>query len=601
MDLIAICAIVIHPFVAFSLGSIWNAITGGVSDITGFLTDPFGTLEKLFASWLSGLLKGLISETTAVFVGTVPNSMYFLYGVMAPTGVVVAGVAGGARIMRGLFDPRQDGMPLIVDNLIRFGFAFLAIAGGSGIVFTGIKDFIDAIAWVSPQLVWDFSAGAIKGADPLVALFNAVAIGALASISNPATMLIMIIIAICLVLGIVYVLFLWVGRSIMMAFMLAFAPICIGIAVYDPKNKFVQWWMELFLAVAIMPAILWGVLGITIGVCLSTLSKDFVLGPLFAGIMAIGSLWFLAKIINRLVWSGFSHGSFTGAITAASSAAMALPLAANDLSIVGRMAGMKNAAEVAGAGGKPSMANRVMSGIDKFAGMGVSRFGTGPYGTSRPTEISNQASIAKNAFSKLSSQQQGSLRTNFGSSADSDFSTFALGVASKLDPSVAGSMDAATFASLAFDSYMANGSNLGDYGTPQRAASLSQAAQDITSHYLGGKTAPPPPPPPPSTSTGGNPPVRFSTPLSSGGPAVNSPLSGGSSTAAPARPVVSSPPMPVAASGGSSLTFSGPQFRGAQYLDTPPTVPSTAPNQLWVPGSASTPEPASQFLNPPKS
>ncbi len=474
---------ILHGMTSFLGLPSFSDITSVVSSVIKFFKDPINSILTWISNWLSGELKSITKTGKTIFIGTVPVGAGTMYDVLAPVGVVVAACAGGARMLRAMFDPRQDGMTMLVDVLVRFGMATAAITAG-GVLFQGMKFVIDGVAGVAPQLALDLAIGGAKGTPGGIigAIVNA-ATNALVASADPFILFLGIPVAIACLIGLVYVIFLWIGRIVMMVFCFATAPVCVAIAVYDQKNKFVQWWLELFLGVTIMPVIIWGTLGLTVGFDVHAIGSIPFLGSLISAIMILGAFWFIGKMINKLVWSGYSHGSAMGAITAAAGAVMALPSAANDISIVGRMAGLKSAGQVAAAGGKPSALNKAMGAMDRIAGAGVSRFGSGPFGSTEPAMMQGRVGQANKALSAMSPQQKTALGGNLG-----DFHDFAVGVATQLRPEVADRLlsDPEAFNSMAMDAFtQSGGGGVGSYGTPERIKSIHSAAADISSKYLG--------------------------------------------------------------------------------------------------------------------
>ncbi|MGC8460614.1 MAG: hypothetical protein ACP5OR_02035 [Candidatus Dormibacteria bacterium] len=468
--------------------------------------NPITWIFKIIGDWIKGDFENIAKAGSTLFVGTVPPGAATMYNVLAPVGIVVAACAGGARMLRAMFDPRQDGMTMLVDVIVRFGIATLAITAG-GVLYQGIVWIINGVATVSPQLVMSFAIGGTKNVPGGV--FGGIAnllITAVTGVltAGPFLLFLGIVAGIAALIGIIYVIFLWIGRIVMMIFCIATAPVCVAIAVYDQKNKFVQWWLELFLGVTIMPIIIWGTLGLTLGFDIHALVTIPFLGPIISVLMILGAFWFIGKMINKLVWSGYSHGSAMGAITAAAGAVMALPSAANDISIVGRMAGVKSAAQVAAAGGKPSAVNKAMGLMDRAAGAGVSRFGSGPFGSTEPSVMQGRVGQATSALKAMTPEQKSALGSNLG-----NFRDFAVGVATKLQPEVADRLlnDPETFNSMAMDAFMQGGSaGVGGYNTPDRVNSIHAAAADISGKFLGTT------PSPGGSSGGGGQPKRLIRP-----------------------------------------------------------------------------------------
>lgn len=148
----------------------------------------------------------------------------------------------------------------------------------------------------------------------------------------------------------VYILSLYLLRIVQLVFAVASAPLFVGLAVYDPRNRFVQWWLDLFTSAMLLPVVLAVCGSLTAGVALFFLNGNHsgiaaggaveaVVRTLLACFAVLGGVWMTGKAVHGLAWRGFSHGGITGAATAVSTTVMALPNAAGDVSALLRAGG----------------------------------------------------------------------------------------------------------------------------------------------------------------------------------------------------------------------------------------------------------------------
>ncbi len=69
-------------------------------------------------------------------------------------------------------------------------------------------------------------------------------------------------------IGFVYVLALYLLRIIQLVFAVASAPLFVAVAVYDHRNRFVQWWLDLFTSAMLLPVVLAVCGSLTAGIAL---------------------------------------------------------------------------------------------------------------------------------------------------------------------------------------------------------------------------------------------------------------------------------------------------------------------------------------------
>jgi len=66
---------------------------------------------------------------------------------------------------------------------------------------------------------------------------------------------------------------------------------------------------------------------------------EAVVRTMLACFAVLGGVWMTGKAVHGLAWRSFSHGGISGAATAVSTAVMALPNAAGDVSALMRLGG----------------------------------------------------------------------------------------------------------------------------------------------------------------------------------------------------------------------------------------------------------------------
>jgi hypothetical protein len=148
----------------------------------------------------------------------------------------------------------------------------------------------------------------------------------------------------------VYVMALYLLRIIQLIFAVATAPLFVALAVYDHRNRFLQWWLDLFASAMLLPVVLAICGSLTAGVALFLLNgnqnqlspggaAESVTRTLLACFAVLGGVWMTGKAVHGLAWRQFSHGGITGAATAVSTTVMALPTAAGDVASLMRVSG----------------------------------------------------------------------------------------------------------------------------------------------------------------------------------------------------------------------------------------------------------------------
>jgi hypothetical protein len=265
-----------------------------------------------------------------------------LFSAFAVSGVFIAATACVIRVVRGVFDERVAGMHLIADNIVRLVIvtgALLAPSPGSSLLL-GFLTWSTAASGAVAASAATAIAGAFNSTQDLGAVMTSIASTGF-GIGGVGDFLVAIPVLLA-ALGVVYILALYLLRIIQLVFAVATAPIFIGLAVYDPRSRFVQWWLDLFTSAMVLPIALSVCGSLTGAVALLLLGTHLgTIGPggavettmrtLMACFAVLGGVWMTGKAVHGLAWRGFSHGGVTGAVTAASTSLMALPNLAGNM------------------------------------------------------------------------------------------------------------------------------------------------------------------------------------------------------------------------------------------------------------------------------
>ncbi|HWF58649.1 MAG TPA: hypothetical protein VG520_09875 [Candidatus Dormibacteraeota bacterium] len=281
---------------------------------------------------------------------TLAQSWPRLYSAFSVSGVFIAMTCAVVRVVRGVFDQRADGLHLVVDSVVRALLAtglLLAPTPDSSLLLNVIRLSTSASGRIA-----EAAGGAVESAfttnlDLGHVVGNLAATGfGLAGIGDFLVAIPILLVA----FAFVYILALYLLRTVQLVFAVASAPLFVGLAVYDHRNRFVQWWLDLFTSAMLLPVILAVCGALTSGVALFFLdgnqggltpggAAEAVVRTLLACFAVLGGVWMTGKAVHGLAWRSFSHGGITGAATALSTAVMALPNGASDASALLRMGG----------------------------------------------------------------------------------------------------------------------------------------------------------------------------------------------------------------------------------------------------------------------
>lgn len=303
-----------------------------------------------------------------------------LYSSLSVSGVVIAATCCVVRVVRALFDEHVTGAHLVIDNVVRMVVAtgvLIAPTPDHSLLLTALQLSAAASGRIAEAGGGTVSAAFTANLDLGKVVGNIATTGfGLAGIGDFLVAIPILLVA----FAFLYILALYLLRIIQLVFAVATAPLFVALAVYDPRNRFLHWWLDLFASAMLLPIVLAICGSLTAGVALYFLGgNQGVLAPggapegvvrtLLACFTVLGGVWMTGKAVHGLAWRGFSHGGITGAATAVSTAVMALPNAAGDVSSLMR-------------GGRGSGAGGLLGALSRSG----PRRGAGIPGPSRPTE-----------------------------------------------------------------------------------------------------------------------------------------------------------------------------------------------------------------------
>ncbi len=273
-----------------------------------------------------------------------------LYSAFSVSGVFIAMTCCVVRVVRGVFDERTDGLRLVVDNIMR-----ALVATGLLITPTPEDSLLLRVMTLSTAASGHIAVevGSAVSSAFRTNLDLGSAVGSIAGVGFGVAGVGNFLVAIPILLvaiAFVYVLSLYLLRIVQLVFAVASAPLFIALSVYDPRNRFVQWWLDLFTSAMLLPIILAFCGSLTAGIAMFFVSggqtgpsapsaAEVLIRTLLACFGVLGGIWMTGKAVHGLAWRSFSHGGITGAATALSTTVMALPNAAGDASALMRLGG----------------------------------------------------------------------------------------------------------------------------------------------------------------------------------------------------------------------------------------------------------------------
>ncbi len=299
--------------------------------------------------WSQPACPKLIDELAPSNV-TLADTWPRLYGAFSISGVFIAMTCCVVRVVRGVFDERADGLHVVVDNIVRAVVAtglLIAPTPQDSLLLSAMKLSTNASGRIAEAV-----GGAVASAFATkVGLGKAVGNIAASGFGLAGVGDFLVAIPILLVAAaFVYLLSLYLLRIVQLVFAVASAPLFVALAVYDHRNRFVQWWLDLFTSAMLLPIILAFCGSLTAGIAMFFLgdspggmsaagAAEALTRTLLACFGVLGGIWMTGKAVHGLAWRSFSHGGITGAATAVSTTVMALPNVAGDASALLRMGG----------------------------------------------------------------------------------------------------------------------------------------------------------------------------------------------------------------------------------------------------------------------
>lgn len=305
--------------------------------------------EACQADWSQPACPKLIDELKPANL-TLSDTWPRLYGSLSVSGVFIAATCCVVRVVRGVFDERVVGAHLVIDNVAR-----MVVATGVLLVPTPENSLLlnaMRLSAAASGRIAEAGAGAVASAftahlDLGTVVGNIAATGfGLAGIGDFLVAIPILLVA----AAFLYVMALYLLRVIQLVFAVATAPLFVALAVYDHRNRFLQWWLDLFASAMLLPVVLAICGSLTAGIALFFLNgnqdllspgggAEAVTRTLLACFAVLGGVWMTGKAVHGLAWRGFSHGGISGAMTAVSTAVMAVPNAAGDVASLMRAGG----------------------------------------------------------------------------------------------------------------------------------------------------------------------------------------------------------------------------------------------------------------------
>ncbi|MDQ6856700.1 MAG: hypothetical protein M3Z57_06460 [Candidatus Dormibacteraeota bacterium] len=301
------------------------------------------------ADWSQPACPKLIDQLKPSNV-TLADTWPRLYGAFSISGVFIAMTCCMVRLVRNLFDERVDGLHLVVDNVVRALLAtglLIAPTPQDSLLLNVMRVSTGASGRIAEAVGGALAAAFGTKLDLGNAVGNIAAVGfGLGGIGDFLVAIPILLVAVAFV----YLLSLYLLRIVQLVFAVASAPLFVALAVYDHRNRFVQWWLDLFTSAMLLPVVLAFCGSLTAGIAVFFLgdnrgtmsaagAAEALVRTLLASFGVLGGIWMTGKAVHGLAWRSFSHGGITGAATAVSTTVMALPNAAGDLSGLMRAGG----------------------------------------------------------------------------------------------------------------------------------------------------------------------------------------------------------------------------------------------------------------------
>ena len=240
-----------------------------------------------------------------------------MYRVVQGPALLITGVAAAGRVLRATLDHRATAGDVVLDTVPRLlvAVALIGIPGTRvSLGYAAITFAVDASMRFSEVLFALLAqASLLQGAAATRGWLDQLLVLLVANAGGSVLVLLALIPLIILVL---YALVLMVLRTVMLAFCVATAPLCLATAVFDVNNRFLRWWLDLFIGVLMTPLILGIAIAISVTVAANLVTVQPPIGGLLAVIVMCGGLWMAAKMVHALTWRQFGHGGALAGFTA---------------------------------------------------------------------------------------------------------------------------------------------------------------------------------------------------------------------------------------------------------------------------------------------
>lgn len=298
---------------AFSLlGAIWSFFTDPASFLTGAAHWTVGyAMPPQLQTWFLGSLgaPGATWDPSVIYQD--------MYRVVQGPALVITAVAGACRVLRATIDHRATAGHVVLDTVPRLLIA-VALVGIPGTRisagYVAITFAVDA-SMSFAQVVFGLLAQAslLRGPGATRAWLDQL-MGLL--LANSGASVLVALALIPLIVLVLYALVLMVLRTVMLAFCVATAPLCLATAVFDSNNRFLRWWIDLFIGVLATPLVLGIAIAVSVTVAANVVTVAQPIGALLAVIVMCGGLWMAAKMVHAMTWRQFGHGGALAGFTA---------------------------------------------------------------------------------------------------------------------------------------------------------------------------------------------------------------------------------------------------------------------------------------------
>lgn len=298
---------------AFSLlGAIWSFFTDPATFLTGAAHWTVGyAMPPQLQTWFLGTL-GAPGATWD------PGVIYQdMYRVVQGPALVITSVAGACRVLRATIDHRATAGHVVLDTMPRLliAVALIGIPGTRISVGYVVISFAVDASMSFAQVVFGLLAQAtlLQGPGATRAWLDHL-LGLL--LANAGGSVLVALALIPLIVLVLYALVLMVLRTVMLAFCVATAPLCLATAVFDSNNRFLRWWIDLFIGVLATPLVLGIAIAVSVTVAADVVPVAQPIGALLAVIVMCGGLWMAAKMVHAITWRQFGHGGALAGFTA---------------------------------------------------------------------------------------------------------------------------------------------------------------------------------------------------------------------------------------------------------------------------------------------